>query len=82
MAANTYDLQQGEVSDEHVVERHVRNVPRVRVVVQVLKHLAMSLVIDDLVRQGVAKLVDAAPVFTAEQVDSHDAEYEPEDETD
>jgi len=76
----TYDLQQGEVSNENVVERDIRHYPRI--VVCELHFMTHCLVIDDCVWKLVSIDVDTATVLATEQIDAHDAEYQPEDETD
>jgi len=76
----TYDLQKSEVSGEDVVKRDVWNDPGV--VVAICQRPAFAPIVDDCVRQRVAQHVDATAVLPAEQIDTHDAEDEPEDKAD
>ncbi len=73
-------MQQSQVSSAHVVKVDLDFGP----VVQggVVKRLALGLVVDIGGLVDVAGAVDAAAELPGEQVDAHDAEDEPEDETD
>ena len=75
----TDHLEEGEVSIEDVVEVDLRVVPGV---VEVVERLALVARRDDVVRDGEAVRIDAVLEPAAEQVDSHDAEDEPEDQAD
>ena len=72
-------MQQSEVSGAHVVEVDLDFGPvEERGVVE---RLALRLVVDEGGLVDVARAVDAAAELASEQVDAHDAEDEPEDET-
>lgn len=73
-------MQQSEVSCPHVVEVDLDFGP----VVQrgVVERLALGLVVDEAGVVDVSGAVDAAAELPGEQVDTHDAEDQPEDETD
>ena len=77
---NVHHLKERQVSDEAVVEVDFGCEPRV--VVERRQNNAVVLRTDDVEAHCLAKLVDAAAESAAEQVDAHDAEDEPEDETD
>ena len=72
-------MQEREVSIKDVVEVDLRVVPGV---VEMCQRVALVTPRHDVVVDGLALAVDAVLEAAAEQVDAHDAEDEPEDETD
>ena len=73
-------MQQSQVPGAHVVEVDLDLGPvEERGVVE---RVALGLVVDEGGLVDVARAVDAAAELPGEQVDAHDAEDEPEDETD
>jgi len=72
-------LEESEVSVEDVVEVDLRVVPGVIVVDEGLALVAPR---HDVIVDGQAIAVDTVLEATAEQIDAHDAEDEPEDQTD
>jgi len=70
-------LQEGQVAVEDVVEVDLRVVPGV---IEVRHRLALVASGHDVVADGQSVAVDTVLEPAAEQVDAHDAEYEPEDE--
>ena len=76
----SHHLQQRQVSGPHVVKVDLDLGPVVER--GVVECLALGLVVDEGGLVDVAGAVDAAAELAGEQVDAHDAEDEPEDETD
>jgi len=74
-----YHLQEGKVSVEYVVEVDLWVIPGV---VEVWERLARVTPRHDVVVNGSAFAVDTVFEATAEQVDAHDTEDEPEDKAD
>ena len=79
-SGNAHHLEERQISDEAVVEVNFGCEPRV--VVERSQNVTVVLRTDDVEAHRVAQLVHAAAEPAAEQVDAHDAEDEPEDETD
>jgi len=77
---STYNLEKSEVSDEDVVERYVRHIPRV--VVDRLQLETLTLVVDFRDVDEVTECIETSAVLATEQVDSHDAEDKPEHHAD
>ena len=75
-----HHLKERQVSDEAVVEVDIRREPGV--VVERSDYFAVVLVSDDVEAHQFPELITTAAESTAEQVDAHDAEDEPEDEAD
>jgi len=80
LSATAYHLEEREVGDEAVVKVDFGREPGE--VVQRSEHFAVVLGRDDVETDQHARLVHAAAESAAEQVDAHDAEDEPEDQTD
>jgi len=73
-------LKERQIGNETVVEVDFGSKPRV--VVEWPQDIAVVLRSDNVEAQSVSELIDAAAESSAEQVDAHDAEDEPEDKTD
>ena len=69
-------MEECQVRGEHVVEVDLRVDPRV------VRLVALRHVVDDRIVEHLVVVVDALEVSPAEQIDAHDTEDEPEDETD
>lgn len=74
----THHLQEGKVADSHIVKVDLDLRP---VELGVIHGEAVGLVVDHRDAVNEARPVHALPEFTGKQVDPHDAEYEPEDQT-
>ena len=70
------NLEQGEVGVSDVVKGDLGVDPRV------VLHLALELVVHDLDGKSISGIVDALVKLSAEELDAHDGEYQPEDEAD
>lgn len=75
-------MQKGQVARSHVVEVDLHVLPPDLRVVALHELLTVCFIVDNIdVEADFGSLVEAIVIFPGEQVDAHDAENQPEDET-